>query len=50
MTENSLTADSEKLNSLVEIKIHQIVNEQKTSDYSTIFARIIFPVLESGCE
>jgi len=41
MTENSLTADSEKLNSLVEIKIHQIVNELESIVHGFDFARII---------
>ena len=41
MTENSLTADSEKLNGLVEIKIHQTVNELETIVHGFDFARII---------
>ena len=41
MTENSLTADSEKLNGLVEIKIHQTINELETIVHGFDFARII---------
>lgn len=41
MTENSLTADSERLNELVELKIHQTVNELETIVHGFDFARII---------
>jgi hypothetical protein len=41
MTENSLSADSEQLNGLVELKIHQTVNELETIVRGFDFARII---------
>lgn len=41
MKEESITADSEKLNSLVEIKIHQTINELETIVHGFDFARII---------
>ena len=41
MTENSLTADSEKINGLVEIKMHQTINELETIVHGSDFARII---------
>lgn len=41
MTENSLSADSEKLNHLVELKIHQTINELETIVHGFDFARII---------
>jgi hypothetical protein len=41
MKEESLTADSEKLNSLVEIKIHQTIDELETIVHGFDFARII---------
>lgn len=41
MVENSLPADSEQLNKLVELKIHQTVNELETIVHGFDFARII---------
>ena len=41
MTENSLSGDSERLNDLVELKIHQTVNELETIVHGFDFARII---------
>lgn len=41
MTENSLPADSGRLNDLVELKIHQTVNELETIVHGFDFARII---------
>lgn len=41
MTENSLPADSTQLNELVELKIHQTVNELETIVHGFDFARII---------
>ena len=41
MAENSLSADSTQLNELVELKIHQTVNELETIVHGFDFARII---------
>lgn len=41
MHENSLTAEDERLNKLVEVKIHQTVNELETIVHGFDFARII---------
>ena len=41
MTENSLPADSSRLNEMVELKIHQTVNELETIVHGFDFARII---------
>lgn len=41
MTEYSLSSDSEKLNDLVELKIHQTVNELETIVHGFDFARVI---------
>lgn len=41
MAENALFADSERLNELVELKIHQTVNELETIVHGFDFARII---------
>ena len=41
MLENSLSADSDQLNGLVELKIHQTVNELETIVHGFDFARII---------
>lgn len=41
MTENSLSADSTQLNELVELKIHQTINELETIVHGFDFARII---------
>ena len=41
MKEEAITADSEKLNSLVEIKIHQTIDELETIVHGFDFARII---------
>lgn len=41
MAENSLSSDSEQLNGLVELKIHQTVNELETVVHGFDFARII---------
>lgn len=41
MTENALPADSDRLNALVELKIHQTVNELETIVHGFDFARVI---------
>ena len=41
MKDESITADSEKLNSLVEIKIHQTINDLETIVHGFDFAKII---------
>lgn len=41
MTEHCLSSDSEKLNDLVELKIHQTVNELETIVHGFDFARVI---------
>ncbi len=41
MTENALPADSARLNELVELKIHQTVNELETIVHGFDFARVI---------